>query len=94
MTKKLLEDGKKMMVLNKGPASIEIFCPVRLIQVDLVSIPHNTDFIYIYINIYIYIYIYIYVYINNIYTCIYTYTYMVLINVYIHVHVDGRTQFE
>lgn len=32
LTKNLIEDGKKMMLLNKGAASIPVSCPVRLIQ--------------------------------------------------------------
>jgi pimeloyl-ACP methyl ester carboxylesterase len=32
MTKNLLDDGKRMMVLNKGTKGIPITCPVRLIQ--------------------------------------------------------------
>eukprot|EP00960_Hanusia_phi_P063634 765523-Hanusia_phi.AAC.6 len=32
VTKALFDDGRKMQVLNKGPNSIPITCPVRLIQ--------------------------------------------------------------
>jgi len=32
ISKSLIEDGRKMMLLNKGPNSIPIECPVRLIQ--------------------------------------------------------------
>mmetsp|Transcript_54094 Transcript_54094/g.143125 ORF Transcript_54094/g.143125 Transcript_54094/m.143125 type:complete len:351 (-) Transcript_54094:708-1760(-) len=32
LSKKLIEDGRKMILLNGGPASIEVDCPVRLIQ--------------------------------------------------------------
>ena len=33
ISKSLIEDGRKMQLLNKGPNSIPIECPVRLIQV-------------------------------------------------------------
>ena len=32
ISKSLIEDGRKMLLLNKGPNSIPIECPVRLIQ--------------------------------------------------------------
>jgi hypothetical protein len=32
LTKNMIEDGKKMMLLNKGAATIPLTCPVRLIQ--------------------------------------------------------------
>merc|ERR1719258_699263 len=32
ISKSLIEDGRKMQLLNKGPNSIPIECPVRLIQ--------------------------------------------------------------
>lgn len=32
LTKKMIEDGKDMLLLNKGPNNILVTCPVRLIQ--------------------------------------------------------------